>query len=104
MQLPMEMPSWLQTSGSPETMKHDSEPCLKKPCQNDGECIQDLNKPMGFICRCPKDFTGSLCADSQYTYIVISMQCLNIARGNSFENVPAQMRFSLFICFYHSHH
>lgn len=43
--------------------------CLTKPCMNNGLCVKDINKPLGFACRCPTYFHGPLCEYGQI-YII----------------------------------
>jgi hypothetical protein len=37
-------------------------PCdAQKPCQNSGNCTDDIRLPDKYFCECPPDFTGKLC-------------------------------------------
>ncbi|VDD81276.1 unnamed protein product [Mesocestoides corti] len=39
----------------------ENDPCAMSPCLNGGECGRSLTNPRGFICSCPKYYTGTFC-------------------------------------------
>lgn len=57
--------SYVQKEVKPET---PADICLTKPCMNDGVCIRDTSKSLGFSCRCTEQFSGPVCENSKSTY------------------------------------
>ena len=39
--------------------------CSKKPCQNGGTCIEEIEKG-SYKCDCPREFTGDQCGAGEF--------------------------------------
>ena len=39
--------------------------CRTKPCLNGGVCVENEQSKFGYVCQCPKQFSGDLCEESK---------------------------------------
>ena len=67
---------YLVTSTPTPTTNIESQPnkCNPNPCQNSAVCVPIAT--VGFLCQCPKQFTGKLCSENAKSYCHPS-PCLN---------------------------
>lgn len=67
--------------------------CDPNPCQNGGQCINNLQ---GHNCNCSSDWKGTDCSQCNvyYTRIVIFHHIINISNVNYITTIPTYIEYS----------